>query len=105
MSKLETTTRESGGRATVVFAGTLDISTIDQALAVLAEARAEASELVIDLRQLDFVDSSGLAVIAHTAQQATETGLILRVAPSEQARRLLEITGIASHLDLEDHNA
>jgi hypothetical protein len=29
MSKLETTTRESGGRATVVFAGTLDISTID----------------------------------------------------------------------------
>jgi hypothetical protein len=41
MSKLETTTRESGGRATVVFAGTLDISTIDQALAVLAEARAE----------------------------------------------------------------
>jgi anti-anti-sigma factor len=57
------------------------------------------------LRQLDFVDSSGLAVIAQTAQQATETGLTLRVAPSEQARRLLEITGIASHLDLEDHNA
>jgi anti-sigma B factor antagonist len=105
MSKLETTTTGSGGRATVVFAGTLDISTTDQALAVLADAKAEASELVIDLRQLDFVDSSGLAVIAQTAQQVTETGLVLRVVPSEQARRLLEITGIASHLDLEDHNA
>jgi anti-sigma B factor antagonist len=105
MSKLETNTTGSGRRVTVVFAGTLDISTTDQSLEVLAEATAEASELVIDLRQLDFVDSSGLAVIAQTAQQAIESGLTLRVIPSEQARRLFEITGIASHLDLEDHNA
>ena len=105
MSRLEAITTRSGGRATVVFVGTLDISTADQALEVLAEAKAAASELVIDLRQLDFVDSSGLAVIAQTAQQVAETGLTLRVVPSEHVRRLLEITGIASHLDLEDHDA
>ena len=105
MSKLETTTTRSGGRATVVLAGELDISTTDQALEALAEAKAEASDLVIDLRKLDFVDSSGLSVIAQTAQQVAETGLTLRVIPSEQVRRLLEITGIASHLDLGDHNA
>ena len=43
MSKLLTTTKTSAGRTvTVVFTGTLDISTIDQALNDLAEARAEA---------------------------------------------------------------
>lgn len=105
MSNVEATTTRSGGRATVVFVGTLDISTSDQALEVLAEAKTEASELVIDLRQVDFVDSSGLSVIARTAQQVAETGLTLRVVPSDHARRLLEITGIAYHLDLEDHNA
>jgi anti-sigma B factor antagonist len=105
MSKLLTATNTSAGRTTLVFTGTLDISTIDQALNELAAARAEAPELVIDLRQVDFIDSSGLGVIAQTAQQAAETGHMLSVVPNAQARRLLEITGIASHLHIEDRDA
>jgi anti-sigma B factor antagonist len=106
MSKLLTTTKTSAGRTvTVVFTGTLDISTIDQARAELAEARAEAPELVIDLRQVDFIDSSGLSVIAQTAQQAAETGFTLSVVPNAQARRLMEMTGIASHVHIEDRDA
>ncbi len=105
MSKLLTATNTSAGRTTLVFTGTLDISTIDQALNELAAARAEAPELVIDLRQVDFIDSSGLGVIAQTAQQAAETGHPLSVVPNAQARRLLEITGIASHLHIEDRDA
>jgi anti-anti-sigma factor len=105
MSQLEATTTTSGARATVVFAGTLDISTVDQALNELTEAKAAASELLIDLRQVDFVDSSGLGVIAQTAQQASQAGVMLRIVPSEPARRLMEITGIAAHVQLEDHDA
>jgi anti-sigma B factor antagonist len=106
MSNLLTTTKTSAGRTiTVVFTGTLDISTIDQALNELAEARAEAPELVIDLRQVDFIDSTGLSLIAQTARQAAETGFALSVVPNEQARRLMEITGIASHVHIEDRDA
>ena len=105
MSKLETATTMSDGRATVVLTGTLDISTIDQALKELTEATAQAPELVIDLRQVDFIDSSGLSVIAQTAQQAAETGHTLSVVPNQQARRLMEITGIASHVHIEDRDA
>jgi anti-sigma B factor antagonist len=105
MSQLRTATSTSASRTTVVFTGTLDISTIDQALNELAEARAEAAELVIDLRQVDFIDSSGLAVIAQTARQATEIGFTLSVVPNVQARRLMEITGIASHVHIEDRDA
>jgi len=105
MNKLETATTTSAGRATVVLTGTLDISTIDQALHELTEATAEASALVIDLRQIDFIDSSGLGVIAQTAQQASETGFTVSVVPNEQARRLMEITGIASHVHIENRDA
>ncbi|HVI38479.1 MAG TPA: STAS domain-containing protein [Gaiellales bacterium] len=105
MSKLETATTTSDGRATVVLTGTLDISTIDQALRELAGARAEAPAVVIDMRQIDFIDSSGLSVIAQTARQATETGFTLSVVPNQQARRLMEITGIASHVHIEDRDA
>jgi len=105
MSALQTATSTSAGRTTVTFTGTLDISTIDQALNELAGARAEAPELVIDLRRVDFIDSSGLSVIAQTAQQAAETGRALSVVPNAQARRLMEMTGIASHVHIEDRDA
>jgi anti-sigma B factor antagonist len=105
MNTLLTTTSTSAGRTTVAFTGTLDISTIDQALKELTEATAQAPELVIDLRQVDFIDSSGLSVIAQTAQQAAETGHTLSVVPNAQARRLMEMTGIASHVQIEDHHA
>jgi len=82
MNKLETATTTSAGRATVVLTGTLDISTIDQALHELTEATAGASALVIDLRKIDFIDSSGLGVIAQTAQQASETGFTVSVVPN-----------------------
>ena len=104
MSALETATTTSAGRTTVAFTGTLDISTIDQALNELAEARAEAPELVIDLRQVDFIDSTGLSVIAQTAQQAAEAGHALSVVPNAQARRLMEMTGIASYVHIKDQD-
>jgi anti-sigma B factor antagonist len=105
MNTLLTTTSTSAGRTTVAFTGTLDISTIDQALKELAEAKAQAPELVMDLRQVDFIDSSGLSVIAQTAQQSSETGHTLSVVPNAQARRLMEMTGIASHVHIEDRDA
>jgi anti-sigma B factor antagonist len=102
MSTLRATATSSGGRVTVALAGTLDISTMDHALHELGEVSGDASALVIDLRGLDFVDSSGLSVIARTALQAGEAGVTVTVIPNQTLRRLMEITGIASHLHLED---
>ncbi len=104
MSKLRTTVTSPDGRVTVALAGTLDISTMDQAMQELGEASSGASELVVDLRSLDFVDSSGLSVIAQTARQAAENSVALTVIPNEALRRLMEITGIAPHLRLEDRD-
>jgi anti-anti-sigma factor len=61
------------------------------------------SDLVLDLSQLGFVDSSGLRVLIAAQHQLGEHGgtLVLR-APSETVRRLLEITGLVDHVTITD---
>jgi anti-sigma B factor antagonist len=54
------------------------------------------SRIVLDLRELDFIDSTGLAVILRADTRAKNDGHILRVLrPQGQVRRIFELT----HLD------
>jgi anti-anti-sigma factor len=64
---------------------------------------AGGSDLVLDLSQLGFVDSSGLRVLISAQHQLDELGgtLALR-SPSETVRRLLEITGLIDHVTITD---
>ncbi len=59
------------------------------------------SSLVLDVAGLQFIDSSGLRVIisAHKVMDDRGGRLVLR-APTDNTRRLLEITGLADHVDL-----
>ena len=61
------------------------------------------TDLVLDLSQLGFVDSSGLRVLIAAQHQLGDLGgtLALR-APSETVRRLLEITGLIDHVTITD---
>ena len=56
---------------------------------------------VVDLAGVTFIDSSGLRAIveAHQARSAAGTRLVLR-SPSAAVQRLLEISGLAGHLDV-----
>jgi anti-sigma B factor antagonist len=56
---------------------------------------------VLDLAGVTFIDSSGLRVIVEAHQRRTAAGsrLVLR-APSAAVQRLLEISGLAGHLDV-----
>lgn len=64
---------------------------------------AEGTDLVLDLSELGFVDSSGLRVLIAAQHQLAEQGgtLVLRT-PSETVRRLLEITGLVDHVTITD---
>lgn len=61
-----------------------------------------ATRIVLDLTDLRFIDSSGLRVVIGAHRTLAEAGsrLVLR-NPSPTATRLLEITGLAGHLDVE----
>lgn len=56
---------------------------------------------VVDLSGVTFIDSSGLRVLVEAHQQRIDRGgrLALR-APSASVQRLLEISGLAGHLDV-----
>ena len=96
------TVSTDGERATVVLRGELDLSGVDRAREAIEQAEASATSLVIlDLSELDFLDSTGLEVILRAARRAQDEGRRLIVQrPSRYVMRLLEMTAIAQSLDI-----
>jgi anti-sigma B factor antagonist len=91
-----------GDRVTVALRGELDLSGVDRARRAIEEAEAsDAPLLVLDLSELDFVDSTGLEVMLRAARRAHDEGRRLIVQrPSRYVRRLLELTAIDQTLDV-----
>jgi anti-anti-sigma factor len=97
-----------GGDAVVTIRGELDLATRDAAEAVLLDAEEAATRaVVLDLRDLRFLGSTGLSVLVASAGRATLRGIGHEIVPSEGVRRLLAMTGVDRHLttreDLPDH--
>jgi anti-anti-sigma factor len=66
-------------------------------------AAAGAQLVIVDLRQLEFMDSTGLSVLVRAHQRATENGQRFGVVKGpQQVQRLLSLTGVADRLNLAD---
>jgi anti-sigma B factor antagonist len=82
----------------LVLAGEIDSYTAPD----LAERLgADPPVEVVDVAGVTFIDSSGLRVLveAHQTRAASGSRLVLR-SPSAAVQRLLEISGLAGHLDV-----
>src|SRR4051812_19022257 len=82
----------------LVLAGEIDSYTAPDLAERLA---ADPPTEVVDVAGVTFIDSSGLRVLveAHQTRAARGSRLVLR-APSVAVQRLLEISGLAGHLDV-----
>ena len=99
------------GHVTLTVRGDIDIATIDQ----LEDARGaalsrEPRRLLIDLREVGFVDSSGLKFLIDTRRLAEREGWELALRrPGPGAMRVFTITGADRQLpfieDERDHAA
>lgn len=92
----------TGDEVVLVLAGELDPHTAPILRSCIDDALTDATtSLVLDVAGLQFIDSSGLRVIisAHKVMDDRGGHLVLR-APTPNTRRLLEITGLAEHVDL-----
>ena len=59
--------------------------------------------IVIDLRELEFIDSTGLSVLVKAHQRAKDQGRELGLVKGEgQVQRLLGLTGLADRLKIAD---
>ncbi len=64
---------------------------------------SNVSLVLVDLRQLDFMDSTGLSALVRAHQRAEQTGQrFVLVNGSRQVQRLLSLTGIAERMTLVD---
>ena len=92
--------RRDTDRVVVVLDGELDMATAPRLQSAIDEAAlAPTASVVLDLRELQFIDSTGLRVILAALQASRERGQEFAVTRgSAQVERLLSITGVAEHL-------
>jgi anti-anti-sigma factor len=88
--------RDTAGadRHTLALTGELDLGSASKLEEAVREVCASGSELVIDLRKVTFMDSTGLRVLIVAGTLCEENGHELRIIPGEDIQRILEMTGL-----------
>jgi anti-sigma B factor antagonist len=91
------------GAAWVQVAGDLDLATSPQFRRTLREAQRAVRLVVLDLRELYFIDSSGAHVILDAAQDARREGdRLLIVRGPAQVDRVLTLTEVCKQVVIFD---
>jgi anti-anti-sigma factor len=93
------------GTATVVVAnGELDLRTSPELEECLERVFVtDATLVILDLRQIEFMDSTGLRVLLSAHQRAHDTGKRFGlVRGAEQVERVLRLTGVRELLTVVD---
>ena len=89
---------ERGEGIVVQLAGELDLynaHTVREEL--IRQAGREPERLVVDLSQVEFIDSTGLGVLIEARTRLRNRQAFLLAAPSLEPRRALEISGLDRH--------
>lgn len=108
MAQLDLHTEEGDeGRVTIQLAGELDLSQGDNFREELARAEAlEPSALVVDLRGVTFMDSTGLRVLLgamRNCEEADRRFTIIR--GQQQVQELLRVAGLEDVFEIVDDPA
>jgi anti-anti-sigma factor len=96
--------RNEGTAWVLAVRGELDLRTSPELEAALDRVWAAGAELVIlDLRPIEFMDSTGLRVLLGAHQRAQETGRrFALVRGADQVERVLTLTGVRDLLTVVD---
>jgi anti-sigma B factor antagonist len=89
--------------AYVVLTGELDGATAPFLVRTLVEVnKTIEGDLVLDIKKLSFIDSTGLSVFVSQHKNLSAKGRKLVIyAPTAMARRLFQITGLEEVLTIE----
>ncbi|MGN6189394.1 MAG: STAS domain-containing protein [Conexibacter sp.] len=88
-------TRPDGDRTIVAVQGELDLDTVEAVRREVEQLREQAvRSIVLDLRELAFIDSSGLRLLLQLDADASTNGFELALIAGDPVRRLLELTNL-----------
>ena len=106
MANLDFQTTRNGTVAVIAPTGELDLSgaaLLEDELDRLA-GEPELTTIVLDLRELEFMDSSGLRLVVLADMRARETGRrFVLVKGAETVHRVFEITRMSERLAFVAH--
>lgn len=89
-----TISRTSDG---LVVAGEVDASTVATLLSFLMPLPGTSGEVSIDMKQVSFIDSSGLRVLIEAQQRAEQCQRSVVITnPSSIVARMLDLSGLSS---------
>ena len=92
----------AGERTTFAFEGDIDLATADAFQAQVRE-RLSGGPLLLDLRGVPYMDSSGVRVLSELMKDCATHGWELGICDDLQpgVRQVLELTGMTAVLPLE----
>jgi anti-sigma B factor antagonist len=91
--------RRAGDVIVVAPAGEIDLATIGAVEAAVQAALAEAPALVLDLREVTFIDSAGLRLVLETSRRVDRFSVVR--GPGE-VQRVFDLVGLDQRLDMLD---
>ena len=102
MSRLTYEAHEDNGMVRLALDGEFDLSNAAQFEDVLKEVeRRQPPLVVLDLRELTFMDSTGLRVMVSADARARDDSRRLAIVQGPEAvHRVFRITGLDDHLEI-----
>jgi anti-anti-sigma factor len=94
----------NGSSAWVRPAGDLDLDTVHRVESALAELREDGcGNLVLDLRGLTFMDSTGLRLVIRWHTAARDEGFRFAIVPGpDVVQRVFRLTGMDAHVPVAE---
>jgi anti-anti-sigma factor len=103
--KLDLASRFADGTATLELGGELDLSTVPEAESTLLELEREPhlETIVLDLRKLEFMDSTGLRFVlaAHARATGSEHRFVV-IRGGDTVDRVFRLTLLDERLEFAD---
>lgn len=95
------TRRRAGEAVVVVPVGDIDLATVDALEAEIGAASAEPhAELVLDLRQVAFLDSTAIRLVVQLARDVREKFAVVRGAG--EVARVFDLVGLDGRVRMLD---
>jgi anti-sigma B factor antagonist len=96
---LDVATQRADGVLTVAPVGEIDLATIDLVRDAIERDHVSGDDILLDLRGVGFMDTSGLRHVLELNERAAREGFAFRIIRGPRAvQRVFEVSGLESRL-------
>ena len=92
--------KKDAGKLTLAITGRLDTSTAPKLEETLKESYDGVTELVFDLKKLEYISSAGLRVLLSAQKTMNRQGSMKVINVGEEIMEIFEITGFTDILNI-----